>query len=133
MSHRLLCVTAHPDDESGGFGGALLLAHRAGAETNLLCFTDGQAAHFRGTAGDDAELARMRRAELDAACAVLGLTRCEVLHYPDGALPEQNFLELVGVVVASPWVWNTYPQARDAPAAAPNIHACRVSCRHCLW
>lgn len=99
MAHRLLVVTAHPDDESGGFGGALLLAHRAGAETHLLCFTDGQAAHFRGSAGDDAELARMRRAELDAACGVLGLTGCEVLHYPDGALPEQNFLELVGVVV----------------------------------
>ncbi|MGA8530356.1 MAG: PIG-L family deacetylase [Acidobacteriaceae bacterium] len=99
MTHRLLCVTAHPDDESGAFGGALLLAHRAGAETNLLCFTDGQAAHFRGVAADDAELARMRRAELSAACAVLGLTRCEVLHYPDGALAEQNFLELVGVVV----------------------------------
>jgi LmbE family N-acetylglucosaminyl deacetylase len=99
MAHRLLCVTAHPDDESAGFGGAMLLAHRAGAETYLLCFTDGQAAHFRGTAADDAELARMRRAELDAACAVLGATRCEVLHYPDGALEEQNFLELVGVVV----------------------------------
>jgi LmbE family N-acetylglucosaminyl deacetylase len=108
MTHRLLVVTAHPDDESGGFGGALLLAHRAGAETNLLCFTDGQAAHFRGTAGDDAELAQMRRAELDSACTVLGLTRCEVLHYPDGALPEQNFLELVGVVVE--WIRRWRPQ-----------------------
>jgi LmbE family N-acetylglucosaminyl deacetylase len=99
MAQRLLVVTAHPDDESGGFGGALLEAHRAGAETYLLCFTDGQAAHFRGTAADDAELARMRRAELDAACELLGLTECEVLHYPDGALAEQNFLEMVGVVV----------------------------------
>ncbi|MGC1156924.1 MAG: PIG-L family deacetylase, partial [Acidobacteriaceae bacterium] len=27
-----------------------MLAARAGAETSVLCFTDGQAAHFRGGA-----------------------------------------------------------------------------------
>jgi LmbE family N-acetylglucosaminyl deacetylase len=95
---RLLCVTAHPDDESGAFGGALLMAHRDGVETNLLCMTDGQAAHHRGEAADDADLGRLRRAELTAACEVLGVTRCEVLHYPDGALPQQNFYELAGVI-----------------------------------
>ena len=84
MPFRLLCVTAHPDDESGAFGGALLMAHRDGVETSLLCLTDGQAAHHRGDAADSAELGRMRSAELAAACEVLGVTRCEVLHYPDG-------------------------------------------------
>ncbi|MGA7525321.1 MAG: PIG-L family deacetylase [Acidobacteriaceae bacterium] len=122
MTHRLLCVTAHPDDESGAFGGALLLAHRAGAETGLLCFTDGQAAHFRGTAADDAELARMRRAELDAACAALGLTRCEVLHYPDGALPEQNFLELVGVAVERIRRWRPQVVLTFGADGAVNLH-----------
>lgn len=122
MAHRLLCVTAHPDDESGGFGGALLLAHRAGAETNLLCFTDGQAAHFRGTAGDDAELGRTRRAELEAACDVLGLTRCEVLHYPDGALPEQDFLEMVGVVVERIRRWRPQVVLTFGADGAVNLH-----------
>jgi LmbE family N-acetylglucosaminyl deacetylase len=77
LPHRLLCVTAHPDDESGGFGGALLLAHNAGVETSVVCFTDGQAAHFRGGAAADEDLGRLRRAEMGAACAVLGVTRCE--------------------------------------------------------
>ncbi|HEY1807546.1 MAG TPA: PIG-L family deacetylase [Acidobacteriaceae bacterium] len=122
MTHRLLVVTAHPDDESGGFGGALLLAHRAGAETNLLCFTDGQAAHFRGTASDDEELGRTRRAELDAACAVLGVTRCEVLHYPDGALAEQNFLELVGVVVERIRRWRPQVVLTFGPDGSVNLH-----------
>ncbi|HEX3986062.1 MAG TPA: PIG-L family deacetylase [Acidobacteriaceae bacterium] len=122
MTHRLLVVTAHPDDESGGFGGALLLAHQAGAETNLLCFTDGQAAHFRGTAADDAELARMRRAELDGACGVLGLTRCEVLHYPDGALPEQNFPELAGVVVERIRRWRPQVVLTFGGDGAVNLH-----------
>ncbi|MBV8675179.1 MAG: PIG-L family deacetylase [Acidobacteriaceae bacterium] len=98
MPFRLLCVTAHPDDESGAFGGALLMAHRGGIETHLLCLTDGQAAHHRGEAADSAELGRLRRAELDAACEVLQITGCEVLHYPDGELPRLDFFELAGAI-----------------------------------
>ena len=101
MPFRLLCVTAHPDDESGAFGGAMLMAHRDGVETNLLCLTDGQAAHHRGEAADDAELGRLRRAELAAACEVLGITRHEVLHFPDGGLPQQDFYALAGIIVES--------------------------------
>ncbi len=99
MAYRLLVVTAHPDDESGGFGGALMLAHQAGAETYVLCFTDGQAGHFRAGAADDEDLGKLRRAEMDAASELLGVTRHEVLDYPDGALSQQNFPEMVGVVV----------------------------------
>ena len=122
MAQRLLVVTAHPDDESGAFGGALLLAHRAGAETSLLCFTDGQAAHFRGDAADDAELARMRRTELEAACDVLGVTRCEVLPYPDGALAEQSFLELTGVVVERIRRWRPQVVLTFGADGAVNLH-----------
>ena len=99
MPHRLLCVTAHPDDESGAFGGALMLSARAGAETSVLCFTDGQAGHFRGEATVDEDLGQLRRAEMDGACAVLGVTRCEVLDFPDGGLAQQDFQEMVGIVV----------------------------------
>lgn len=101
MPGRLLCVTAHPDDESGAFGGALMMAHEAGAETSVLCFTDGQAAHFRGDAAGNEDLGRLRRAEMDAACRVLQVTRHEVLHFPDGELAHQNLLEMVRVVVDS--------------------------------
>jgi LmbE family N-acetylglucosaminyl deacetylase len=97
---RLLCITAHPDDESGAFGGALLMAHRNGVETNLLCLTDGQAAHYRAGVEDDAELGQRRRTELAEACDLLGVTRHEVLHYPDGKLMRQNFCELTGDIVA---------------------------------
>ena len=74
------------------------MAHRDGVETHLLCLTDGQAAHHRGEAADDAELGRMRRAELAAACEILGVTHHEVLHYPDGELAQQDFYALVGVI-----------------------------------
>ena len=99
MPLRLLCVTAHPDDESGAFGGALLTAHRDGVDTSLLCLTDGQAAHYRGGVEDNAELGRQRRAELAAASEILGVTRHEVLHYPDGELLNQDFYKLVSDVV----------------------------------
>jgi LmbE family N-acetylglucosaminyl deacetylase len=122
LSQRLLCVTAHPDDESGGFGGALLLAHRDGAETSVLCLTDGQAAHFRGEASDSAELGTMRRAEMEAACAVLGVTRCEVLHYPDGALVQQSFQELVGVVVERIRQWRPQVVLTFGGDGAVNLH-----------
>lgn len=72
------------------------MAHHDGVETSLLCLTDGQAAHFRGGVEDDAELGRQRRAELAAACDLLGVTRHEVLHYPDGELPRQDFYRLTG-------------------------------------
>jgi LmbE family N-acetylglucosaminyl deacetylase len=100
LSLRLLCVTAHPDDESGAFGGALLMAHRDGVDTSLLCLTDGQAAHYRGGVEDNAELGRQRRAELAAACEILGVTRHEVMHYPDGELLHQDFYKLTSDIVA---------------------------------
>ncbi|MDI3255084.1 MAG: PIG-L family deacetylase [Bacillota bacterium] len=100
MPYRLLCVTAHPDDESGAFGGALLLAHAQGALTSVVCLTEGSAGSFRGEGTSDEELARIRRQEMAAAAKVLGITHSEVMHFPDGALDRQDFFELVAVLVA---------------------------------
>ena len=122
MPHRLLVVTAHPDDESGGFGGALMQAHQAGAETYVLCFTDGQAAHFRQGAVDDEALGKLRREEMEAASAVLGVTQHEVLHYPDGELAEQNFEELVGVVVRRMRRWRPQVVLTFGSDGAINLH-----------
>ncbi len=83
---KLLCITAHPDDEAGAFGGALLLYHERGVETFVLCMTAGTAARNRGTARTHDELAELRRAEFAASCRLLGVTRGEVLDYPDSKL-----------------------------------------------
>ena len=56
MPLRLLCVTAHPDDECFAFGGALALAAERGAETSVLCLTDGQAGTHRPADTTNAEL-----------------------------------------------------------------------------
>jgi LmbE family N-acetylglucosaminyl deacetylase len=95
----MMCLTAHPDDESGAFGGALLMAHDKGVETTVVCLTEGAAGSFRGTATSNEELAQLRRDEFAAASRLLNLTHAEVLDYPDGKLDQQNFYELTGVLV----------------------------------
>ncbi len=92
---RLLCFTAHPDDETVGFGGSLLKYRRQGVDTFVVCLTAGQAATHRGGAGTDADLASLRRQELAASCAILDVTQHEVLAYPDGALDALPFLDVV--------------------------------------
>jgi LmbE family N-acetylglucosaminyl deacetylase len=97
---RLLCITAHPDDESGAFGGTLALYAERGVEVHLVCLTAGTAARNRGAAQTDDELAELRKAELLLSCEYLGIRTCEVLHYPDSKLDRANFYEVVGELVA---------------------------------
>lgn len=96
---KLLCVTAHPDDEVGSFGGTLLKYAGQGVETYIVCLTPGTAATHRGGAKSDEELAAMRRREFAAACAMLKVTHGEVLDFPDGKLDRVNFLDPVGALV----------------------------------
>ena len=96
---RLMCVVAHPDDECFGFGGALALAAKAGAETCVVCFTDGGAATHRGAAGSSEDLGRVRREEFAASCGILGVKEHEVLDYQDGQLEFANFAEAAGKLV----------------------------------
>ena len=99
-----------------------MLAHRAGADTRVLCFTDGQAAHFRGevTAGQD--LGKVRREEMAAACAVLGVTQHEVLDFPDGALYQQSFQEMVSVVVDRIRRWRPHVVLTFGADGGVNLH-----------
>jgi LmbE family N-acetylglucosaminyl deacetylase len=83
---RMMCVTAHPDDEAGNFGGCLQLYAGRGVETCVICLTPGQAATHRGSAKNDMELAETRRREFTAACAILKVTKGIVLDCPDGQL-----------------------------------------------
>lgn len=96
---RLLCVTAHPDDEAGGFGGSLLLYAERNVQTHVVCLTDGQAASNRGSAGSGAELGAIRRREFAAACALLGVQWNEIVGLPDGQLDHQPFADVVGHLV----------------------------------
>src|SRR5271156_5146068 len=95
-----MCFTAHPDDECGAFGGALMQAHQRGVETSVVCLTEGRAGSHRGNARNDDELAGLRRQEFAAALRVLSVDHGEVLNYPDGGLVRQDFTAVTTVLVA---------------------------------
>src|SRR6476646_6477179 len=92
---RLLCFTAHPDDEAGSFGGTLLRYAERGVETHVIWLTPGLAAARRGDTRSDEELSATRRIEFDAACKLLKVSRGTVLDYPDGKLDRQDFHAVV--------------------------------------
>lgn len=99
---RLMCVLAHPDDESLGNGGVLAKYAAEGIETYLVTATRGE----RGWFGSQDEypgletLGKMREAELYAAAEVLGLRRVDFLGYIDGELdqapPQEAIARIVG-------------------------------------
>lgn len=93
--HRMMVVTAHPDDEASSFGGSLRLYHERGVETCVICLTPGQAASYRGGARNDQELGAMRREEFAAACKILKVSRGAVLDYPDGQLHRLDLQRVV--------------------------------------
>lgn len=87
MSRTLLCIFAHPDDETFGPGGTLALYADRGYDVYLVCSTRGEA----GTIGDSASFGRRRLAatreqELTAACKALGIHPPRLLSLPDGGL-----------------------------------------------
>lgn len=85
---RLMCVLAHPDDESLGTGGTLAKYAAEGVETYLVTATRGERGRF-GNGGDrpsDEIVGRTREAELHAAAKELGVKDVTILGYPDGAL-----------------------------------------------
>lgn len=66
---RVVVAGAHPDDPESGCGGAIALYTKAGHEVINLYFTRGEA----GISGKShEEAARIRTAEAEAACHILG-------------------------------------------------------------
>lgn len=90
-----MCITAHPDDEAGGFGGTLRSYAERGIATSVICLTPGQAASHRGEARSDAELAELRKREFAASCEILKVTKPIILDYPDGQLYRQELNRIV--------------------------------------
>lgn len=94
---KLMCVLAHPDDESLGTGGILAKYSAEGVETYLLTATRGE----RGWPGKPEDnpgleaLGRIREAELRAAAAILGLREVVFLDYLDGDVDQANPAEAI--------------------------------------
>jgi LmbE family N-acetylglucosaminyl deacetylase len=95
-----MCITAHPDDEAGSFGGTLRIYADRGVETSVVCLTPGQAGSHRGGAANDQELSELRKKEFDASCAILRVAKPVVLDYADGQLYRQELNRVVYELVS---------------------------------
>src|SRR5262245_22161996 len=82
---RVLIIGAHPDDGDIKAGGTAARWCGAGHVVRFVSLTDGRAGHH---AMPGPELARRRRAEAQAAAAVIGATY-EILDHPDGELDDR--------------------------------------------
>lgn len=98
---KLMCILAHPDDESLGNGGILAKYASEGVETYLVTATRGE----RGWFGDERDypgveaLGKIREAELLAAASVLGIHSVDFLDYIDGDLDQANPAEAIAKIV----------------------------------
>jgi LmbE family N-acetylglucosaminyl deacetylase len=84
---KILCVTAHPDDEVFCAGGTLAKYAAAGTEVMVVSATRGEAGQIRdGRAATRRTLGAIRERELRASCALLGVRHARCLDYADGTL-----------------------------------------------
>lgn len=128
-AHTILCVQPHPDDAEVGAGATLARLARAGARITYVTVTDGG----MGTPDPGilpAELARTRRAEQEAAAAIIGVTELIWLDYPDDtAVPLVDLRLRLGriirevkpdaVLTVDPWLsYEAHPDHRTTGLAA---------------
>ena len=85
-------ISPHPDDESLGLGGLIAASRAAGIDVRVVVVSDGSQSHPNSRSFPRERLVALRRAETDAATAVLGLAPGAVTHLdlPDAAVPMEG-------------------------------------------
>ena len=96
---KLMCVLAHPDDESLGFGGTLAKYANQGVETFVVTATRGE----RGRSGSPGpmtldEVGQKRHAELLKAGHELGIREVNLLGYCDAELDQAHAPEAIAKI-----------------------------------
>lgn len=97
IQKRLMCILAHPDDESLGMGGTLAKYASEGVQTYILMATKGERGRFgfeKESPGWDV-VGKTRAQELLNAASVLQVEEVEFLGYLDGDLDQANPDEII--------------------------------------
>lgn len=103
----LMAVHAHPDDEAVATGGALHKYGLAGIRTVLVTCTGGELGDGPGgikpdQPGHDPEAVKeVRRAELEASCRELGISKLELLGYHDSGMADWDRAGASGTFASS--------------------------------
>ena len=98
---RTLVLAPHPDDETFGMGGTLRLHVEQGDRVEVIFFTDGGFGDPDGVFADR-DYGALRRAEAEAAAAVLGVEDLTFYGYPDHypVISEEALDDLAGRLAA---------------------------------
>lgn len=146
--HRLVVVSAHPDDESLGVGGLITTAHRAGIDVYVVLLTAGEASHPPGREVTRHALATERLAEMDRAVELLAPgTPVVFLGAPDGGAADVEDQMVValgdivgdgeGTLLVAPWRHDGHPDHEAAGRAAAEVArssgACLVEYPLVMW
>lgn len=93
MTLTVLCIVAHPDDETRLCGGAIALLAARGAQVHLACLTRGEGGEMGEPPVTDREhLGDVREAELVCAAQKLGARSLTFLGYVDPTVGPDNQL-----------------------------------------
>lgn len=113
---RLLCILAHPDDETLGLGGTLATYSAEGIQTYVLLASRGERGRNRASAQQPTPeaLGSVREREARAAGAILGVHEMMFLGLPDSGLDRADPTGSVGKIAAAirsacPQVVVTFP------------------------
>ncbi|MCB0963936.1 MAG: mycothiol conjugate amidase Mca [Acidimicrobiales bacterium] len=91
---RLMSIHAHPDDEASKGAATVARYVARGVEATLVCCTGGEAGEILNPAMDrpevHADLAAVRRRELDASVAAIGYREVVMLGYRDSGMPDSE-------------------------------------------
>lgn len=97
---KLVCILAHPDDETLGTGGVLAKYSREGIETYVVTGTRGERGRYGDAPHPGLEIVgQAREQELRAAAAILGVREVHFLDYIDGDLDNVDPREAVMRIV----------------------------------
>ena len=91
MSHTLLALFAHPDDEAFGTGGTIAHYASDGTCVTLVCTTRGEVGEIaEGTGATPETLGEVREGELRCAAETMGISELIFLGYRDSGMVDTS-------------------------------------------
>lgn len=93
----VLCIGAHPDDETGSCGGTLANHAALGDNVTIVIVASGNGSRAAGKTPEEA--AKRRAAEMEAAAKHLGATRLLMLRQSDLALDKSALMKALRPIV----------------------------------
>lgn len=98
MKKLLFGIFAHPDDEAFGPSASLYQAAQSGTDVHLILLTDGE----NGNNPDEvSDLAQVRLKEWEESGALIGVKNQHALHYPDGGINNNLYLEIAEKILTA--------------------------------